>query len=102
MDHDPFLSHYRLPFLSGPGSVGAIREDLLRTGPASRSLQNLPELPFSENCPGRWPEGKPTKRTPSKGIVLEDLGRDDSQLLEQDIMQDGMPLRVDFFGRNSD
>lgn len=48
--------------------------------------------PWTIADPRRWPEGKPTKRTPSKGIVLEDLGRDDSQLLEQDIMQDGMAL----------
>ena len=35
----------------------------------------------------RWPAG--SRRRSSSGINLESLGRDDSQLLEEDIMQDG-------------
>ena len=37
----------------------------------------------------RWPDGKSSKRKSSSGINLESLGKDDSQLLEEDIMQDG-------------
>ena len=37
----------------------------------------------------RWPQGKPTNKTNSNAIKLENLLRDDSQLSEQDIMQDG-------------